>query len=51
LFCGYLASGRASGPPIEEILALANAAAALAVQRHGASVAMPRRDEVEAFLR
>jgi ribokinase len=50
-FCGYLASGLASGRPLEEILALANAAAALAVQRHGASVAMPRRDEVEAFLR
>lgn len=50
-FCGYLASCLASGKTIEDSLALANAAAALAVQRPGASVAMPRRDEVEAFLR
>lgn len=50
-FCGYLASSLAAGQAIEASLALANAAAALAVQRPGAAVAMPTRDEVEAFLR
>jgi ribokinase len=49
-FCGYLASCLAAAKTIEDSLAVANAAAALAVQRPGASVAMPRRDEVEAFL-
>lgn len=50
-FCGYLASCLASGKTIEDSLTLANAAAALAVQRSGASVAMPRREEVEEYVR
>jgi ribokinase len=50
-FCGYLASCLAAGTNLDDGLALANAAAALAVQRPGASVAMPSRAEVEAFLR
>lgn len=49
-FCGYLASCLAEGKSLEEGLTLANAAAALAVQRPGASVAMPSRDEAEKFL-
>jgi ribokinase len=49
-FCGYLACCLAEGKAIVRAIALANAAAALAVQRHGASVAMPSRSEVELFL-
>ena len=49
-FCGYLASCLAAGRTLDDSIALANAAAAVAVQRHGASVAMPSRPEVEAFL-
>ena len=50
-FCGYLAAALADGMAIEESLAVANAAAALAVQRQGASIAMPKRGDVETFLR
>ena len=49
-FCGYVASGLARGETIDRAIAVANAAAALAVQRHGAGVSMPARSEVEAFL-
>ena len=49
-FCGYLASCLAQGTSIDDGLAIANAAAALAVQRHGASVAMPERSEVALLL-
>lgn len=49
-YCGYLASCLASGETIDRAIAVANAAAALAVQKHGAAVSMPTRREVEAFL-
>jgi len=49
-FCGYLASCLAEGAAIDRAVAVANAAAALAVQKIGAGVSMPPRAEVEAFL-
>jgi ribokinase len=49
-FCGYLASGLAGGKSIEEAMRLANAAAALAVQRKGAATAIPELAEVLMLL-
>ncbi|WP_160050981.1 ribokinase [Nocardiopsis sp. FR4] len=49
-FCGSFAVARAEGRGLEEAMRFAAAAAALSVQRHGASSSMPTRDEVEALL-
>ena len=49
-FCGSLAAGLASGMDLREAVELANAAAALSVQKAGAAPSMPSRREVEAFL-
>ncbi|OOC57306.1 ribokinase [Nocardiopsis sinuspersici] len=49
-FCGSFAVARAQGRGPEESMRFAAAAAALSVQRHGASSSMPTRDEVEALL-
>lgn len=46
-FTGALAVARAAGRPMGEALAWAAAAAALAVQRPGASSAMPSRSEID----
>ncbi|WP_017573621.1 ribokinase [Nocardiopsis halotolerans] len=49
-FCGSFAVARAEGRTPEEAMRFAAAAAALSVQRHGASSSMATRDEVEALL-
>jgi len=49
-FVGALADGLARGSSIEEALFVANAAAALSVQRHGAAQASPTRAELDAFM-
>jgi ribokinase len=50
-FAGALAVARAEGRPPAEALRFATAAAALSVQRAGASTSMPARAEIDAFLR
>ena len=49
-FCGGLCAALASGIDLREAVELANAAAALSVQKAGAAPSMPSRREVEAFL-
>ncbi|MEV6986444.1 ribokinase [Sphaerisporangium sp. NPDC051017] len=49
-FAGALAVGRAEGMPAERALRFATAAAALSVQREGASTSMPARAEIDAAL-
>ncbi|CAL9523842.1 Ribokinase [Nocardiopsis dassonvillei] len=50
-FCGSFAVARAEGADPAGAMRFAAAAAALSVQRHGASSSMPSRAEVEALLR
>ena len=47
-FVGALAVALAEGRPMPDALAWASAAAALSVQRPGASASMPYRSEIEA---
>ena len=49
-FTGYFLAALAQNRPVEEALERASAASALAVTRKGASVSIPTRAEVEAFL-
>ena len=49
-FCGALAALLDAGETVEGALPLANAAAALCTQKHGAIPAMPTREELESFL-
>lgn len=49
-FCGSFAVARAEGRSPEEAMRFAAAAAALSVQRHGASSSMAHRVEVDALL-
>jgi ribokinase len=49
-FVGAFAVARAEQPDLERALRWASAAAALSVQRSGASASMPRRAEIDAFL-
>ncbi|ALL14157.1 ribokinase [Caulobacter henricii] len=49
-FCGALASALAISMDLREAVELANAAAALSVQKSGAAPSMPSKREVEAFL-
>jgi ribokinase len=49
-FMGALACGLSENKPIQEVLRLANAAAALATTKLGAQPSLPLRREVEAFL-
>ena len=49
-FVGAFAVARAESPDLAGALRWASAAAALSVQRFGASASMPYRDEIEAFL-
>ncbi len=46
-FCGALAVARAEGQPVEDALRFASEAAALSVQRYGASLSMPERAEID----
>ncbi|TDQ55114.1 ribokinase [Actinorugispora endophytica] len=48
-FCGAFAVARAEGGDPEAALRFAVKAAALSVQRHGASTSMPSRAEIDAF--
>ncbi|MEW9529724.1 ribokinase [Microbispora sp. NPDC049125] len=50
-FAGALAVARAEGLAPEDALKFAVAAAALSVQREGASTSMPRRHEIDAAMR
>ncbi len=50
-FNGALAVGLAAGGSLEQAIPLASAAAALCCTKRGAQDALPRRAEVEAFLR
>jgi ribokinase len=50
-FNGALAVGLAAGGSLKEAIPLANAAGALACTRSGAQPSLPRRSEVEKFLR
>lgn len=50
-FVGAFVVARAESPDLEGALRWASAAAALGVQRFGASASMPRRAEIEAFVR
>jgi len=49
-FAGALGARLAEGAPVEEALAFANAAGAMAASRFGAQPSLPRRDEVEALM-
>ncbi|MEW9555924.1 ribokinase [Nonomuraea sp. NPDC050783] len=49
-FVGALAVARAEGRPVAESLRFAAAAAALSVQREGASTSMPTREEIDHSL-
>ena len=49
-FVGYLAGALAAGQALPTALDMANAAAALAVTRAGAQLAIPTRQEVQHFL-
>ena len=49
-FVGAFSVARAEGVDLADALLWASAAAALAVQRLGASASMPRRAEIDAFL-
>jgi ribokinase len=49
-FCGALAATLSQGMDLAEAVEMANAAAALSVQKAGAAPSMPSRREVEAFL-
>ena len=49
-FCGALAANLAAQMDLREAVELANAAAALSVQKAGATPSMPSRREAEAFL-
>jgi ribokinase len=48
-FCGVLAAALDEGVTLAEAMALANAAAALSTQTHGAGVSMPTRSATAAF--
>lgn len=50
-FCGALAAALAEGLPLLEACQLANAAAGLSTTRPGAQPSLPRRAEVDAFMR
>lgn len=50
-FVGAFAVARTEQPDLTSALRWASAAAALSVQRFGASTSMPRRAEIDAFLR
>jgi ribokinase len=49
-FCGALAAALAANMDLREAVEMANAAAALSVQKAGAAPSMPSRREVDAFL-
>jgi len=49
-FAGALGTRLAEGAPVEEAIAFANAAGAMAAARFGAQPSLPTRDEVEALM-
>jgi ribokinase len=50
-FNGALAAAMAEGQPVEAAISWANACGALSTTRRGAQPSLPRREELEAFLR
>ena len=50
-FCGSLAASLVEGRPLAEGVRFASAAAAIAVTRLGAQPSIPRREEIDRFLR
>ena len=49
-FAGALGTRLAEGAPVEDAIAFANAAGAMAASRFGAQPSLPTRDEVEALM-
>lgn len=50
-YCGYLLTCLMEGVPVKEALHMATAASSIAVSRQGAAPSIPKREEVEAFLK
>lgn len=50
-FCGALAVGLAEGKPLAEAVRFAQAAGALCAMGRGATPSIPRRDDIERFMR
>ena len=50
-YCGYLLTCLMEGVPVKEALHMATAASSIAVSRQGAAPSIPKRKEVEAFLK
>lgn len=50
-YCGYLLTCLMEGVPVKEALNMATAASSIAVSRQGAAPSIPKREEVEAFLK
>ncbi len=50
-YCGYLLTCLMKGVPVKEALHMATAASSIAVSRQGAAPSIPKREEVEAFLK
>ena len=50
-YCGYLLTCLMEDVPVKEALHMATAASSIAVSRQGAAPSIPKREEVEAFLK
>ncbi len=50
-YCGYLLTCLMEGVPVKEALNMATAASSIAVSRQGAAPSIPKREEVEGFLK
>ena len=50
-YCGYLLTCLMEGVPVKEALHMATAASSIAVSRQGAAPSIPKREEVEVFLK
>ena len=50
-YCGYLLTCLMEGVPVKEALNMATAASSIAVSRQGAAPSIPKREEVEEFLK
>lgn len=50
-YCGFLLTCLMEGVPVKEALHMATAASSIAVSRQGAAPSIPKREEVEAFLK
>ena len=50
-YCGYLLTCLMEGVPVKEALNMATAASSIAVSKQGAAPSIPKREEVEEFLK